>query len=278
MSRARKRFSALFALLFLLCLIPPVFARSRSGPAVSAKSAVIMDPSNGGVLYSKNPHLKLPPASTTKVMTVLIALEKLPLNKPVYVSSRAWGVAPSKAGLTRGAYYRAGDLMVTAIVASSNDAAVALAEAVAGTETEFVKLMNARAKKLGMKNTQFLNATGLPVTRSKRKQYTTAYDLSKLMRHTAGDKRIDAMMGITYARLRGNDGKWITIKSHNKMLWRTPKFVKGKTGWTFASRYTFVGTNYATDKKIVFAMLSSKKPWVDIERLATFGLFLKKGR
>lgn len=253
----------------------PAFARSRSGPGVHARSAVVMDPSSGTVLYGKNPHLRLPPASTTKVMTVLIALETLPLNKPVFVGSQAWGVAPSKAGLTRGATYRAGDLMIAALVASSNDAAVALAEAVAGTEAEFAKLMNARAKKLGMKNTQFLNATGLPEKRSRRKQYTTAYDLSRLMRHAAKDKRIDAMMGITYARFRGTDGRWLTIKSHNKMLWRTPKFVKGKTGWTFASRHTFVGTNYAPKKKIVFAMLSSPKPWVDIERLARFGLSLK---
>jgi D-alanyl-D-alanine carboxypeptidase (penicillin-binding protein 5/6) len=234
-----------------------------------------MDHSSGTVLYGKNPHLRLPPASTTKVMTVLLALERLPLHKPVIVSWRAWGVAPSKADLTRGAYYRAGDLMIAALVASSNDAAVALAEAVAGTETEFVKLMNARAKKLGMKNTQFLNPTGLPEKRTRRKQYTTAYDLSRLMRHAAKDKRIDAMMGITYARFRGTDGRWLTIKSHNKMLWRTPKFVKGKTGWTFASRHTFVGTNYAAHKKIMFALLSSKEPWVDIERLATHGLRLK---
>ena len=237
-----------------------------------------MDHANGKMLYAKNPHLRLPPASTTKVMTVLIALEKLPLHKLIYVSANAWGVAPSKAGLTRGAAYRAGDLMIAAIVASSNDAAVALAEAAAGTEEEFAKLMNARAKKLGMKNTQFLNATGLPVKSRRRKQYTTAYDLSKLMHHAAKSRLIDAMMGITYARFFGSDGRAITIKSHNKMLWRTPKFIKGKTGWTFASRHTFVGTNYAPDKKIVFAMLSSQKPWADIERLARFGLALKVHR
>ncbi|MGH7198429.1 MAG: D-alanyl-D-alanine carboxypeptidase family protein [Candidatus Omnitrophota bacterium] len=278
MSRTRRPLSALFVLLLFLSLISPLHARSRSTPALSARSAVIMDHSNGKVLYGKNPHLRLPPASTTKVMTVLIALEKLPLHKPVLVSSRAWGVAPSKAGLTRGATYRAGDLMIAAIVASSNDAAVALAEAAAGTETEFVKLMNARAKKLGMKNTQFLNATGLPVKKTRRKQFTTAYDLSKLMRHAAKDRWMDAMMGITYARFRGSDGRYMTIKSHNKMLWRTPKFVKGKTGWTFASRHTFVGTNYAPQKKIIFAMLSSQKPWVDIEKLARFGLALKVHR
>ena len=83
-------------------------------------------------------------------------------------------------------------------------------------------------------------------------------------------------MGITMVSFRGSDNKIIFIRSHNKMLWRTPKFVKGKTGWTYASRHTFVGTDYARDKKITFAMLHSKKPWADIERLATFGLLLEK--
>ena len=81
-------------------------------------------------------------------------------------------------------------------------------------------------------------------------------------------------MAITSATFHGSDNKTILIRSHNKMLWRTPKFVKGKTGWTLASRHTFVGTDYAADKKIMFAMLDSRKPWIDIERLAKFGLLL----
>ena len=114
-----------------------------------------------------------------------------------------------------------------------------------------------------------------PDKRKNHKQYSTAYDLNLLMRHALKNRKLDEIMGMTTATFSGSDGKPVSIKSHNKMLWRMPKFVKGKTGWTFASRHTFVGTNYAAKKFITFAMLSSTEPWTDIERLASYGLKLK---
>ena len=276
MKQGRARFiSFLVVCAVFLLNVSQSFAKPVANPSLSAKSAIIVDSRNGGILYSKNPHLRLPPASTTKVMTALIALEKLPLKKKVPASRQAVNAAPSKAGLTLGAEYTVAALIVATLVSSSNDAAVALAEAVAGSEEGFVKLMNAKARRLGMLDTQFVNATGLPEKDRQKKQFSTAYDLTRLMRAAAKDKRIDYVMGITFATIRGTDGRAIVLRSHNKMLWRTPKFVKGKTGWTFASRHTFVGTDYAPHKQIIFAILSSKKPWVDIERLASFGLLLK---
>lgn len=249
------------------------WARPVRRPLLNAASAVIVDSDRGVVLFSKNPTLRLPPASTTKMMTAVIVMERLPLYKKVVVSLRATQVAPSKAGLTPNAAYTVKDLLVALLVSSSNDAAVALAEAVAGDEARFAALMNAKAKALGMKDTLFANATGLP-TKPKRKQYSTAYDLTRLMRAAAKDRRIDEILGITTTVIQGSDGRAIFIKSHNKMLWRAPGLVKGKTGWTFASKHTFVGTNYSADKRIVFAILSSKEPWTDIRRLAIFGLLL----
>ena len=265
-------FTPLIAICFL-CFAPGLFAQGLRAPILSARSAIVVDLGNGGILYSKNPHLKLPPASTAKVMTAILVLERLPLNKAVRVGLRPTQVAPSKAGLTAKAAYKVGDLLVATLVSSSNDAAVSLAEAVAGSEGAFVKLMNDKAKSLGMNDTRFVNATGL--TDKRQPQYSTVYDLTKLMRYAAKDKRIDQILGIRTTTIRGSDGKAIFIRSHNKMLWRTPRFVKGKTGWTFASRHTFVGTDYAANKKIVFAFLSSKEPWMDIKRLATFGLLVK---
>lgn len=253
--------------------VPASAAAKR--PVLSAKAAVIVD-AKGRLLYSKNPHLRLPPASTTKLMTVLLALEHLPLKKKVRVSRAASAAPASKAGLTPGADYLARDLIVATLVASSNDAAIALAEAVSGSEKRFADLMNRRARRLGMRNTRFANATGLP--EKGQSQYSTAYDLTLLIRHALKDRRVDLIMGITRASMVGSDGKAIAIKSHNKMLWRTPKFVKGKTGWTFAARHTFVGTNYDAKKKIAFAMLHSRNPWIDIERLATFGLTVASRR
>lgn len=252
---------------------PAVLAQPVESPSLTARAAVVVDPKNGGILYSKNAHLKLPPASTAKLMTVLLALDHLSLDSLVPISLKAAQTSPSKAGLALNARYRALDLVVAALVSSSNDAAIALAEAVSGSEDNFATLMNAKAKALGMNDTKFINATGL--TERRKKQYTTAYDLAVLMRAAARDRRIDRIMEIRTVMIRGSDGKSIFLRSHNKMLWRTPNFVKGKTGWTHASRHTFVGTDFGSDKKIVFAMLSSQKPWMDIERLATFGLLLK---
>lgn len=253
---------------------PATQAASRksaaSRPDLTARAAVVLHAGNGGILYGKNPHLRLPPASTTKVMTALVVIERLPLDRPVTVSKRAWGAAPSKAGLVPGASYRVEDLLTALLVSSSNDAAVALAEAVSGSEWRFVALMNEKAKKLGMKNTRFVNASGLPD--KKLKQYTTAYDLALLMRQAVKNRWIDKAMAVTETSITGSDGSTLKLRAHNKMLWKTPGYVKGKTGWTYASRHTFVGTNYEPKKKILFAMLHSKEPWVDIKKLANFGL------
>jgi D-alanyl-D-alanine carboxypeptidase len=262
--------AAVLSLALLLSIQDPVSASNRH--AVSARAAIVVDARNGGVIYSKNPNLRLPPASTAKVMTALLAIQKLPLDRRIRVSRHAFNQPSSKAGLTPGAEYLMRDLLIATLVASSNDAAVALAEAVSGSEDAFAELMNEKAREFGMRDTHFVNATGLPDRPRGRKQYSTAYDLTLLMRRATQDRRLDWIMGLTRASFAGTDGRRIEIKSHNKMLWRTPRFVKGKTGWTFASRHTFVGADYPPNKKILFAMLSSNEPWSDIERLASIGL------
>ncbi len=274
---------ALVVVVSLVFLTPAAEARSKtkrkapSGkPYLTAKSYAVVDMSDGRILHSRLPHLKLPPASTTKVMTALLVLEYLPLEMPVTVSKRAANVSPSKAGLKAGVQYSVRDLLTATVVSSSNDAAVALAETVAGSESEFAMLMNKKARELGMNETKFVNATGLP--EKKQKQYTTAYDLTRLMRASIKDKRMDEMMAIVNTTIKGSDGGVLPLKAHNKMLWKKPKWVKGKTGWTQASKHTFVGTNYEKNKSIAFAMLSSQKPWTDIERLASFGIVLERRR
>lgn len=245
-------------------------------PALTAQAYAVVDIEDGSILHGKMPNKRLPPASTTKVMTVLVAMEFLPLEYPVTVGPNAANISPSKAGLTPGARYKAIDLVKACLVASSNDAAVALAEAIAGSEKAFAGLMNERAKKLGMNDTKFINSTGL--TEKGRAQYTTALDLTRMMRVAVKDRRIDEMMALIETSIRGSDGKVLPLRAHNKMLWKAPKSVKGKTGWTYASRHTFVGTDYARHKFIVFALLSSKKPWTDIQLLSSFGGLLARRR
>lgn len=256
-----RRAHRLLAAVTLFFFIGTSAAQAKAQTALSARSAVIVDAS-GNVIFKKNPRLRLPAASTTKVMTVWIASRRLFPDRLVPVSRTACQVEPSKADLTLGASYFAKDLMTACLVASSNDAAIALAEAVSGSEEEFVKLMNREALALGMKDTRFVNATGLPDKR--HKQYSTAYDLTLLMRRASSDPRLDLMMGLLSISFKGSDGRQITLRNHNKMLWRMPGSVKGKTGWTFASKHTFVGTDYGAKKRMTLALLSSEKPWSDI--------------
>lgn len=269
--RGLRFVSAALAVFLLGSSVSFAATASPDSRALTARSAAILDANTGDLLFEKNAHLRLPPASTTKVMTAMVVLEHLPLDARVRIGRNAVNAEASRAGLTAGAGYSVSELLTAILVASSNDAAVALAEAVAGDEKTFAGLMNDKARRLGMKNTRFINSTGLPSRRKGEKQYTTAYDLSRLMWYAARDRRIDERMALVNVSIRGTDGRRIDLRTHNKMLWKTPGLVKGKTGWTFASRHTFMGTNFTNPKKYTFAMLSSTKPWLDIKLLAFWG-------
>ena len=136
----------------------------------------------GRVLYAKNPELRLLPASTTKLMTALVVIEKAKLTDVVTVSKKAARRPPTRAGLKAGDKVTIETLLYAALMKSANDAAVALAEGVAGSVEDFVALMNMKALAIGANNTHYINANGLPG----EGQYITAYDLSKIMR--AGDQ------------------------------------------------------------------------------------------
>ncbi|MDP2158226.1 MAG: D-alanyl-D-alanine carboxypeptidase, partial [Nitrospirota bacterium] len=135
------------AVLTLITLHLSLF--TASGEEIQARAAVVMEASTGRVLYAKNPELRLMPASTTKLMTALIVVEKVNLKDVVTVSRNAVNVAPTRSGLKAGDSVTVETLLYAALMKSANDAAVALAEAVAGTEEEFVKLMNRKAIALG---------------------------------------------------------------------------------------------------------------------------------
>ncbi len=152
-----------FPLIFMLIGMIPLAEAGKSNKRyhVSAKAAIFSDSTRVKRLYGKNVHHKVLPASTTKVMTAILVLEKLSLNSHVTVHKRATLVQPSKVHLRPGEKYKVADLLHALLLQSANDAAVVLAEAVAGSEQNFVKLMNQRARQLGAQHTQFANAHGL---------------------------------------------------------------------------------------------------------------------
>jgi D-alanyl-D-alanine carboxypeptidase (penicillin-binding protein 5/6) len=150
---------------------------------LKSPSAVLMDQGTGKVLFEKNPHEKLPPASITKIMTLLIAMEalesgKINLDDKVVISKNAWGMGGSQVFLGIGEEQTVENLLKAITIASGNDASVALAEHIAGSLEGFVKLMNQRAEELGMKNTNFENPHGL----HSPNHYSTAYDIALMSR------------------------------------------------------------------------------------------------
>ena len=152
---------------------------------INAKSAVLMDAETGMVLYTKNASEPLPPASVTKIMTLLLVAEaikagNISLDDKVYVSANAASMGGSQIFIKEGEEFTVEELLKSTVIASANDAAVALAELIAGTESAFVDRMNERAKELGMSNTHFENATGLDDTVTNH--LTSAYDIALMSR------------------------------------------------------------------------------------------------
>jgi serine-type D-Ala-D-Ala carboxypeptidase (penicillin-binding protein 5/6) len=144
-AQMQRLIPALTFVVFLLITFHCSLVTVVSGEEIQARAAVVMEASTGRVLYAKNPELRLMPASTTKLMTALIAVEKVNLKDVVTISRKAVNVAPTKSGFKEGDKVTVETLLYAALMKSANDAAVALAEAVAGTEMQFVQLMNMKA-------------------------------------------------------------------------------------------------------------------------------------
>jgi len=240
------------------------------GGEIHARAAVVMEASTGRVLYAKNPELRLMPASTTKLMTALIAVEQANIKDVVTVSRNAVNVAPTKSGFKEGDKVTIETLLYAALMKSANDAAVALAEAVAGTEEQFVQLMNRKAIALGATDTKFINPNGLPG----KGQYTTAYDLSKIMRQAIKHPVLNEILGTRAAELSTEKGKTFFVKNTNKLLWSDDELLGGKTGFTNAAQHCFVCAGERDKSMLIVTLLgvpSRTELWKETEDLMSFG-------
>jgi len=263
-------FRKLFALK-ILC----VFAVSQSGftpvaeaavLSITAPSAILQDSASHRLTFSKTPHLRRQPASTTKVMTALVAYENLPLDRIITIPSFVTSVEPSKIYLRPGERYYVRDLIRAALIKSANDAAEVLAIATAGSMPRFATMMNAKARAIGCKNTKFVRSSGLPASN----QYSSAYDLAVIMRYAEKHRFLLDTMKVRTTQIRSLSGRRITLTSHNKMLWRESREVIGKTGWTRNARYCFVGHMRVSNKKVFVAMLGSHSLWRDLTKLLDY--------
>ncbi|MBE0426293.1 MAG: D-alanyl-D-alanine carboxypeptidase [Nitrospirae bacterium] len=240
---------------FALILILIIGHRSSviGSDEIRSRSLVVVDATTEKILYAKNPHLKHPPASTAKLMTAIIVLEHTDLNDTVIISAKASQAAPHKAGFREGYKITIEKLLYAALVGSANDAAVALSEAVAGSEGRFVRLMNKKAKEIGAKNTKFINASGLPGSG----QYTTAFDLAKIMSCALSYHKLNEIIGTRVTEISTENGDSIFLKNTNRLLWIDENLVGGKTGYTRSARHCFVCAAERGNDTVVVALLGT---------------------
>jgi len=254
--------------IFIIFLSADLFAKEPIH--ITASSAVLMNTWNKKVIYSKNPHVKLAPASTTKIMTALVVLKKSNLSKNVNVSTCATRMPPSKVDIKIGEVYSTEDMLKAALLNSGNDASVALAESVAGTEKDFVKMMNDLSRKIGCRNTNFKTSNGLPA----KGQYSTAYDLALIMREAVKDKRLLDILKIKETEITELvSGRRIKLRNHNKSLWKDASYLMlGKTGYTIRAKQCFSGyISYDKRHNLIVVILKGKKLWPDLKELAEKG-------
>ncbi len=243
--------------------------RAAQAPDVAARSGVLVDDS-GRVLWARAATSQRAMASTTKVMTALIVLENADLNETVRVPRRAASVGYAT-GLKAGEHRTVGKLLELALIASSNDAATALAIHVGGSERGFAALMNARARELGMDDTHYSNPHGLDA----RGHYSSAADIAVLMREAMKHpefRRIVAMRTVWLPGYRGRAGR--VLKSTDKLLGRTAGLHGGKTGYTGRARFAFVGSagsNGTGLTAVVLGAPSSAARFASADRLIRWG-------
>ncbi|MBI5415425.1 MAG: D-alanyl-D-alanine carboxypeptidase [Candidatus Omnitrophica bacterium] len=236
--------------------------------APGCKSVILVNSTKGARLYEKNAGSKILPASTVKVMTALLVMERLPLEQYVTVGARATDVQPSKLDLRPGERSKVKDRLYATLLNSANDASVVLAEAVAGSEEKFVGLMNRRAGQLGANDTKFANSHGLPS--GKRGQYTTASDMSLIFRRALKYSFFRAAIQHRYKTIYSQDGRRIDLKSHNKMLfagWK--KNIYGKTGYTRKAGACFVGTVNDGGETFIIGVFNCTDRWEYIKRIVS---------
>ncbi|MBB6455308.1 D-alanyl-D-alanine carboxypeptidase (penicillin-binding protein 5/6) [Salirhabdus euzebyi] len=273
-----KKIASILSLLMLLVtsIGLPVQAEETEqiDLAENSKSAILMEKDTGKILYEKNAKDQLPPASMTKVMTLILIMEaleseKITLDEKIRISEYAASMGGSQIFLEAGEEMSIEDLLKGVAVASGNDASVALAERIAGSEKAFVKKMNEKVKELGLKNTHFANTTGLPA----ENHYSTAHDMAVMAKELLKHEQITKYTSIydDYLRKGTEDEFWLV--NTNKLV----KFYDGvdglKTGYTSEAKYCLTATAKRDDMRVIAVVMgadTTKKRNADVSKMLDY--------
>lgn len=250
-----------------------------------AQAAVLLDADSGRVLYGKNENEILPMASTTKIMTCILALEYGNMDDIVEVSAYAASMPKVKLYMKQGEQYRLGDLLYSLMLESHNDSAIAIAEAVGGSVEQFAAMMNQKARDIGCYDTYFITPNGLDamVNDTGRIHSTTAADLAKIMAYCVTDSDAkDEFLAITrtmeYDFCDISGARSFHCNNHNSFLNMMDEALSGKTGFTNQAGYCYVGAVESEGRIYTVALLACGWPnnktykWSDMKKLAQYGM------
>jgi D-alanyl-D-alanine carboxypeptidase (penicillin-binding protein 5/6) len=237
------------------------------GPSVKAPVAIVIDAGTGQILWSKREHMRRPIASTTKIMTALVAMERLRPHDVVKVTPEAARV-PWGEGLKAGERVPAWKLYYGLLLSSANDTAVALAVSAGGTRERFLKLMNEKARALGLRHTHYRSASGL----IDEGNYSTVHDLAMLTRYALRNPRFRSIVATKAKRVwwRKPTGAKL-YENHNKLLWRYAGADGVKTGWTRAAGPCLVASATRHGIRLITVVLDSPDHYGDTIRLLDYG-------
>lgn len=245
-----------------------------------ALSAVLMDGDSGRVLYEKDGKTPLANASTTKVLTCIVALESSPGDDYVQVSRNAASQPEVRLGLQKGEQYYLEDLLYSLMLKSHNDTAVAIAEHCGGTVEGFARMLNRKAKQIGCKDTYFITPNGLDAQDENGKHHTTAEDLALIMRYAIKNKtflHISQTRDYTFSEITGK--RTFSVHNANALLDMMDGVLAGKTGYTSQAGYCYVCAWEEEEKTFVVSLLGCGWPnhktykWSDTKKLLSYGAY-----
>ncbi|MDF2569590.1 MAG: dacB 3 [Sporomusa sp.] len=260
-----------FAALSITCLWMTASVACAAPPAMSAQGAILMDAKTGQVLYDRNMNKKLAPASTTKILTAIIAIESGRLDEIVHVSAHAAATGGSSLNLYPGQSILLRELVTGLLIRSGNDAAVAIAEYLAGSVDAFVEIMNRKAASVGAIHTHFNNPHGL----SSPSHLSTAYDLATITRYALSNPIFAEIVSTKETNIEWLDRKGNShernLRNTNKLLWMLEDADGVKTGTTNRAGPCLVSSATRSNQKLIAVVLNDHSRWYDSMQLLKYG-------
>jgi len=244
----------------IFLLLVPFSLSAREG--VTAPSYLLVEKDTFQVISGRDYDRKHAPASTTKVLTTIVALEKLQGNEAIVPDKAVLKIPASKLNLVPGKQYQAADLIKGTMIESANDAAYTIGSYIGGTEESFAQMMNEKARSIGAYDSNFKNASGLFV----EGQHTTCWDLALMFKYALESDNFRDIIATKYFLF--NDSKRsVRYKNHNRLLFCFEPTIGGKTGFTRASKHCYVGAFEKDGRVYILSLLGSRDLWGDAVKI-----------